>query len=198
MRPLLYWSFRVKAKPLYSTSITQGLNILTTCDLSVGAAFQPRTSHFSRSWRKIRVRKGRSSEIGRYYLLTTSTRNRVPIFTLPEAAKIVLSSLHWFDKKGQINLEAAVIMPDHVHFIAQLCSGSLTTLMHTLKGYTARKINQQLNRKGPLWQPQYHDHAIRKDEVLHEITLYCLHNPVRAGLVKVFNDYPYWYCRWQV
>lgn len=145
-----------------------------------------------------RLRKGRFSEIGRYYLLTTSPRDRVPVFTLPEAANIVLSSLFWFDKKGQINLEAAVIMPDHVHFIAQLCSGSISILMQTLKGYTARKINQLLNRKGPLWQSQYHDHAIRKDEVLEEVTLYCLHNPVRAGLVQNFHDYPYWYCRWEV
>ncbi|MEJ2363263.1 MAG: transposase, partial [Deltaproteobacteria bacterium] len=80
----------------------------------------------------------------------------------------------------------------------QLCSGSLTTLMRTLKVYTARKINQLLNRKGPLWQPQYHDHAIRKDEVLEEITLYCLNNPVRSGLVRDFHDYPHWFCRWQI
>jgi putative transposase len=137
-----------------------------------------------------RLRKGRFSEIGRYYFLTTSTRDRIPIFTLPEAAKIVLSSLFWIDGQGQINLEAAVIMPDHVHFIAQLCSGSLTTLMRTLKGYTARKINQLLNRKGPLWQPQYHDHAIRKDEVLEEITLYCLNNPVRSDWSEISMTIP--------
>jgi putative transposase len=75
---------------------------------------------------------------------------------------------------------------------------SLPTLMHSLKSYTAKQINAVLNRKGQLWQDQYHEHAIRKDEVLTEIVNYMLHNPVRAGLVKGLHDYPFWYCRWAV
>lgn len=145
-----------------------------------------------------RLRRGRFSEVGRNYLLTTSTHGRLPIFIQPKASEIVLSSLCWLENKGRILLECAVVMPDHLHFIAQLCSGSLPELMRTLKSYTAREINQLLDRRGPLWQPQYHDHVIRKDEVLEEVTLYCLHNPVRAGLVQNFRNYPYWYCRWEV
>jgi len=144
------------------------------------------------------LRKGRVSEIGQYYLLTATTHDENPVFTNPEAARIVLSSLHWLEEQGRICLEAAVIMPDHLHFVAGLSDGNLSVVMQSLKGYSARKINEMLDRKGPLWQPQYHDHAIRKDEVLEEVTLYCLHNPVRAGLVQNFRDYPYWYCRWEV
>ena len=144
------------------------------------------------------LRKGRVSEIGQYYLLTATTLGKIPVFTNPEAARIVLSSLQWLDEQGQIRLEAAVVMPDHLHFVAELSDGNLSMLMQSLKGYSARKINELLGRKGPLWQPQYHDHAIRKDEVLEEVTLYCLHNPVRAGLVENFRNYPYWYCRWEV
>lgn len=145
-----------------------------------------------------RLRKGRVSQIGHYYLLTATTHDRIPIFTNPDAARIVLSSLQWLDQQGRIRLEAAVVMPDHLHFVARLCTGDLSKLMQGLKGYTAREINRLMDRQGPLWQPQYHDHAIRKDEVLEEVTLYCLHNPVRAGLVPDFHDYPYWYCRWKV
>jgi REP element-mobilizing transposase RayT len=145
-----------------------------------------------------RLRKGRVSLIGQYYLLTTATYKKMPIFTGHKAAKIVLSSLHWFDQQGRINLEAVVVMPDHLHFVAELRSDNLSKLMQTLKGYTSRRINQLLDRNGPLWQPQYHDHAIRTNEALREVTIYCLHNPVRAGLVSDFHDYPYWYCRWSV
>ena len=145
-----------------------------------------------------RLRKGRFSEVGKYYFLTTSTHGRTPVFRHPAAAKIVLSSLHWLEEQKQIVLAAAVIMSDHLHFVAELRSANLSNLMQTLKGYTARKINQLLERKGPLWLPQYHDHAIRKDEVLEEVILYCLHNPVRPNLVTDFRDYPYWYCRWPV
>ena len=89
-------------------------------------------------------------------------------------------------------------MPDHLHFVAELHMETLSELMHSLKSYTARKINVILKRRGQLWQAQYYDHAIRKDEVLHDVVVYCLNNPVRAGLVTDFHQYPYWYCRWAV
>jgi len=89
-------------------------------------------------------------------------------------------------------------MPDHLHFVAELTTDTLPRLMQSLKSYTAKQINAALNRHGQLWQDQYHDHAIRKDEKLNEVVLYMLNNPVRAGLVGDFHDYPFWYCRWAV
>ena len=95
-------------------------------------------------------------------------------------------------------LDAAVLMPDHLHFVAELKTDRLPKLMHSLKSFTAKQINAVLNRQGTLWQDQYHEHAIRKAENLNEIVLYMLNNPVRAGVVKDFHDYPFWYCRWSV
>ena len=116
----------------------------------------------------------------------------------PEAAHIVLSSLHWLESQRRITLDAAVIMPDHLHFVAALQQDSLDRLLHSLKSYTAKKINALLKKHGIFWQPQYHDHALRKDEDLNEVVLYTLNNPVRAKLVDDFHEYPYWYCRWSV
>ena len=89
-------------------------------------------------------------------------------------------------------------MPDHLHFVANLKHGTLSDTMHSLKSYTAQKINSVLQREGPFWQRHYHDHAVRSDEDLHSIVLYVLQNPVRAGLINDFHDYPFWYCRWEV
>ncbi len=144
------------------------------------------------------LRKGRTSIKNQHYLLTCAVLDRKPIFHRPEAAEIVLSSIHWLERQDKIFLDAAVIMPDHLHFVAGLKQVSLAQLMHSLKSYTAKKINVLLNRRGSLWQRHYHDHAIRQDEDLNEVVLYSLYNPVRAGLVKDFHDYPFWYCRWRV
>jgi REP element-mobilizing transposase RayT len=142
--------------------------------------------------------KGRTSIKNQHYLITGAVLDRKPIFNRPEVAGIVLSSLHWLEKQDRIILDAAVIMPDHLHFVAGLKQGSLAQLMHSLKSYTAKKINVLLDRHGPLWQRHYHDHAVRQEEDLHEVVLYTLYNPVRAGLVNDFHDYPFWYCRWDV
>ena len=144
------------------------------------------------------LRKGRTSIRNQHYLITTTVLERKPVFNQAEAAKIVLDSLHWLEKQERIILDAALIMPDHLHFVAGLKQGSLAQLIHGLKSYTAKKINVLLNRHGPVWQPYYHDHAVRHEEDLNEVVLYTLHNPVRAGLVNYFHDYPFWYCRWDV
>lgn len=146
----------------------------------------------------IYLRKGRTSIKNQHYLLTTTVIEREPVFNQTEAAEIVLDSLHWLEKQGKIILDAAVVMPDHMHFVAGLMQGSLAEMMRSLKRYTAKKINMLLQRTGAFWQPQHHDHAVRKDEDLQEVVLYTLHNPVRAGLVEDFHDYPHWYCRWKV
>ena len=144
------------------------------------------------------LRKGRASIKNQHYLLTTTVLDRKPVFNREDAAAVVLNSLHWLEKQEKIILDAAVVMPDHVHFVAGLINGSLATIMRSLKSHTAKQINILLERDGPFWQPQYHDHAIRKDEDLNEVVLYILHNPVRAGLVKDFRDYPFWFCRFNV
>ena len=95
-------------------------------------------------------------------------------------------------------LDAAVLMPDHLHCVAELKTIGLPKLMHSLKSFTAKRVNAVLNRQGSLWQDQYYEHAIRKDENLNEVVLYMLHNPVRAGLATDFHTYPFWYCRWAV
>lgn len=144
------------------------------------------------------LRKGRVSVRGQYYLLTTSTHNRRNIFCSPETAQVVLNCLQWLNEQNVIDLEAAVVMPDHLHFVAELKSGTLSQLMHSLKSYSAKKINTLLNNSGRIWQAQYYDHAIRKNEALIDVIKYCLNNPVRAELVKDFHEYPHWFCRYDV
>jgi REP element-mobilizing transposase RayT len=108
----------------------------------------------------------------------------------------MLETLHWLDQSRRIELMAAVVMPDHVHFVAALAQRTLGQLMHSLKSYSAQRINQGLPGPGRLWQPGYHDHALRAEEDLATVVGYCLRNPQRAGLVEDFHDYPHAWCKW--
>jgi REP element-mobilizing transposase RayT len=54
----------------------------------------------------------------------------------------------------------------------------------------------QLNRCGRLWQPGYHDHALRREEDLVATARYLVANPLRAGLVQHIGDYPLWDAVW--
>ena len=144
------------------------------------------------------LRLGRYSDEGLFYFLTTITKDRETFFLHPTPAKIVLDALKWLDQQGKITLVSAVVMPDHLHFIAQLKDTTLSKLMHSLKSYTANEINKALRRKGPVWERQYYVRGIMNEESLMEVVRYCLENPVRKGLVDDFRKYPYMYCMFEL
>jgi REP element-mobilizing transposase RayT len=142
------------------------------------------------------LRKSRYSKEDLYYFLTTITKDRETFFLHPPSAKIVLNALKWLDQHGNTTLICAVVMPDHLHFIAQLKDKTLAKLMHSLKSYTANEINKVLRRSGQVWERQYYEHGVRNEQSLMEVVRYCLENPVRKRLVDDFREYPYWYCKY--
>ncbi len=144
------------------------------------------------------LRKGRVSIVGHPYLITSTIHKREALLNDKRVNGIVEGVLKWLHDNNKIDLFAYVIMPDHLHLIATLKTVTLPEAMHSLKSYTAKRINKTLKREGKVWQEQYHDHAIRKEEDLKDIVYYCLNNPVRKKLVQDYRDYPYWYCRWEI
>ena len=76
-----------------------------------------------------------------------------------------------------------------------LCYNTLSTIMQSLKGYTARKANLLLGRSGPFWQHESYDHVIRDPSEWQRIVTYVLNNPVKAGLVDTWEKWQWSYCR---
>ena len=139
------------------------------------------------------LRKGRVSLRGQSYILTTVTAERRPFFADLYVARDVVSSLRAHDARGDTRTFAFVIMPDHVHWLVQLAGNtSLTAIMKRFKGATAHHVNSLLGRSGAVWQPSFHDHAVRDDECLASAARYVIMNPVRAGLVEHIGDYALW------
>lgn len=75
-------------------------------------------------------------------------------------------------------------MPNHVHFVARLLPGAtLAQVMHSLKSFTAKRINKLLSRTGPVWQREYYDRLIRDSDELQRAINYVINNPSGAGLI---------------
>jgi len=85
-----------------------------------------------------------------------------------------------------------VIMPDHVHFFcapADLDTAALKPWMRFWKSHVAKNWNDPTQL--PIWQRDFWDTQLRKGENYDEKWQYVLENPVRAGLVKHSEDWPY-------
>ncbi|HET6892045.1 MAG TPA: hypothetical protein VFH31_13160, partial [Pyrinomonadaceae bacterium] len=66
--------------------------------------------------------------------------------------------------------------------------------MYSLKGRSARQSNLILNRVGQFWEHESFDHVIRSGK-FYKTVRYVLNNPVKAGLVNDWRDWPWNYCR---
>lgn len=126
---------------------------------------------------------------------------------LPEQARdLVLSAVtHWNGKK--IDLDAAVVMPDHVHMIFRIVGQAsslsdrqdtdptLSSILHSIKSYSANEVNKLLKRKGTLWLDESFDHIIRHGEEWEEKVEYIRQNAVKKGLAGKAEDYRWLWLR---
>ncbi|HRI61744.1 MAG TPA: transposase [Saprospiraceae bacterium] len=110
---------------------------------------------------------------------------------MPEIGQVVFDSLLFIGKE-EADVWAFSIMPNHVHVLLthKPEKRPLYKLLQSHKGYTARCCNKILGRTGAFWQDESYDHVARRDGEFERIVLYILQNPVKAGLVKNWQDWP--------
>jgi putative transposase len=84
-----------------------------------------------------------------------------------------------------------VILPDHLHFFVALRSDiKLGDWVGTLKRVLANSL-EDCASSDPIWQRGFFDHVLRSSESYSEKWNYVRENPVRAGLVKNPDDWPF-------
>jgi len=142
------------------------------------------------------LRRGRYSEVGRLYLLTTVTQRRLPLFLDIQRARTVINQLRLAEQQNSCQSLAWVVMPDHVHWLIELRDVPLGTLMRHFKARSSRLLRKSGDIALPVWQAGYHDRALRREEDVLDVARYIIANPVRAGLVRRVGDYPHWDAIW--
>jgi REP element-mobilizing transposase RayT len=81
-------------------------------------------------------------------------------------------------------------MPDHVHLVlapAAACDG--VTFVGQFKNL-AQRAAWAHGVAGAFWQRSFWDRLVRVGEPLEPLVEYVLSNPVRAGLVQTWSEYP--------
>jgi len=147
--------------------------------------YRRRLPHFERSWA--------------IYAVTISTEKGRCLS--PRARTIVLNSLCHFHNQ-RYELFAACVMPDHVHLLLQPWprdnddNGNglfwpLSELMHSIKSFSAHRINELESKRGSVWQNEQFDRYVRSDRDLQEKFHYILRNPWDSGVAKQNQDYPW-------
>ena len=93
--------------------------------------------------------------------------------------------------KFQIIFYCYVLMDNHYHLLIQTPLGNLASFMHDVNTAYAIFFNQKYKRVGYLFQGRYKALLVDKDNYFLHLTRYIHLNPVRAGLVKLPEEYPW-------
>ena len=119
-------------------------------------------------------------------------------------AQIVAESLHHLHG-NMYDLDTYCIMSNHAHAVftplvreetaEDESYYALSTIMHSHKRHTARQSNRVLGREGQFWQHESYDHVVRNEQELQRIRRYIIQNPVKAGLVAHWEEWPWSYCK---
>ncbi|MGN6151580.1 MAG: REP-associated tyrosine transposase [Lysobacteraceae bacterium] len=143
-----------------------------------------------------RLARGRSSEVGRIYSVTTICHRRSPRFGDARCVECLAMELRRLQNDGAVDHLAWIAMPDHFHWLFVLRAGTLPEVVALLKGRVSRGIDMAGPAASPFWQPGYFDHALRCNDDVARHVRYVIENPVRAGLVASPLHYPHWWCAW--
>jgi putative transposase len=144
------------------------------------------------------------------YFITICTKNRSCLFGVVDNDRVILNQygeiiqISWLtlpEHYHNVELDVFVIMPNHIHGIIWLTDVGaglkpaptvpachchpLPEIVRGFKTFSSRKINQLRNMSGTaLWQRNYYEHVIRRDESLEKIREYIETNPLRWALDK--------------
>ena len=107
-----------------------------------------------------------------------------------DVAAIVEDSL-LFRHDVHYELNAWVIMPNHVHILFRVQDVPMSQTIDAWKGFTAKKANRILGRKGQFWQEGYWDTYMRDTEHELKTRQYIENNPTKAKLVAFRKEWPW-------
>jgi putative transposase len=123
----------------------------------------------------------------------------------PEIAAIVMNEIHALEPEFY-HLHAFCLMSNHVHLLIDQQDipepqprkdgkhyTALSKAMRQLKSKTGYACAQHLGRSGAFWQHESYDHVVRNEREFERILAYIVNNPVKAGLVAEWQDWPYTY-----
>jgi len=131
---------------------------------------------------------------GGCYFFTVVTGQRHKIFADAAAVSLLRQAFKRVMLKQTFELEAMVLLPDHLHCIMRLPPGDqdYSGRWREIKKYVTRRIQETGHASSTkVWQSRFWEHLIRDDEDWRRHMDYIHYNPVKHGHVSVPLDWPH-------
>jgi putative transposase len=145
------------------------------------------------------MRYRRAKVTGASYFFTVNLADRKSQL-LVEQVDILRESIRHVKKAHPFDIDAMIIMPDHLHAVWTLpeSNNDFSTRWNLIKGGFSRRIafgektSASRSSKGErgIWQRRFWEHLIRDDNDFERHVDYIHYNPVKHGYVQRPADWP--------
>lgn len=123
---------------------------------------------------------------GGVYFFTVVTHNRAPLFTSEERVEILRDSFRKIMATRPFQIDAMVILPDHLHCIWRMPEGDAdySSRWREIKKAASRQIAPAADARNErsVWQRRFWEHVIRDEEDWRRHVDYIHYNPVKHRL----------------
>jgi putative transposase len=118
--------------------------------------------------------------------------NRETVFRDSKDYEKYLFFLSKYSEETKTAVLAYCLMPNHIHLLLKPSEEeALAKMMQGITLCYSKYFNRTNGRTGRLWECRYYSTIIDEDSYLWTVSKYIENNPVRAGIVKRPEDYPY-------
>jgi len=124
-----------------------------------------------------------------WHVTVSADRNRGAPFRDIELGRVILK--YWLNgcRQAEAVPHLVCLMPDHLHMIVEVGSVGLIEVVRRLKSHSTSVFRARTG-SSTLWQQSFYDHGLRQPRDFEAAYEYVLFNPVSAGLVNTWEDYP--------
>ncbi|MBA7674954.1 REP-associated tyrosine transposase [subsurface metagenome] len=142
---------------------------------------------------------------GGYYFFTVVTYQRRKLFTAEFARECLRQAIDKTRSERPFEVVAFCLLPEHLHCIWKLPENDADFSMRwaSIKGLLSREYRRRMDRQGrispsrerkgevTIWQRRFWEHQIRDEDDLQRHVDYIHYNPIKHGLVKDAQDWPW-------
>jgi putative transposase len=129
----------------------------------------------------------RRQQTGQLHFITFSCYHRLPYLEDPTSKDTLEQVIEKTRSSYQLTIYAYVIMPEHVHLLANEPSKlSLASFLRVLKGESSKLLK---GARAKFWQTRYYDFNTFTTGKFVEKVRYIHRNPVTRGLVERPEEY---------
>jgi putative transposase len=135
---------------------------------------------------------GNATATSRTFFVTTQTAGRRRIFQTERMANLLIDVLRDQMRAKHLFVHDFVVMPDHVHLLITVpAESTIERAMQLIKGVFSFRAGRELSFRGEIWQRGFSDVLVADEQSFRAHKEYIDKNPVRAGLARSPEEYPY-------